>query len=492
MKLRLDLVGGLSAALVFGVALTLYVATLAPGLLWGGGDFATFQTRLFLGELRGGIFGHPLWVIVARPFVWLPIRDVAYRANLAAAVFAALALVCVFLSAHRLTRSLWASLLATGALMVSHTFWTYAVMPKVYSLNALMLALCIYLLIRWEQEQRAANLYAFALLYGLSLLNHLVMATAAAGFVFYILRVGARQWRQWIIAACFFLFGAMPYGLLWLSTEQSASGAVFAFLRGFLNLFVSPDSLWLGISLGVALLLYQFPLTVVVGIVGARTLWREQCRVAWMLLLIALGDVAFLLGATDPRTGGEYVWNLHYYLQAYIVFALWIASGFVALQQCWTNWKWQSVIAMATIGVPILAYALAPMVVRPFLANVPGFRELPGRDNVAYVLAPWKHNETGARSLGESILAALPPHSILFADYSIWAVIRYLQVVEGARPDVQLVELPGAGAHQQLPLIQTYRGELFLADVNRYYDVNEIEKFFVIVPAPPVYRIVPR
>ena len=94
MKLRRDLARGLSVAFVFGVALTLYVATLAPGLLWGGGDFATFQTRLFLGELRGDIFGHPLWVIVARPFVWLPIRDVAYRANLAAAVFAALALVC--------------------------------------------------------------------------------------------------------------------------------------------------------------------------------------------------------------------------------------------------------------------------------------------------------------------------------------------------------------------------------------------------------------
>lgn len=33
----------LLAVLVFGVALIAYTATLAPGLLWGGGDFATFR-----------------------------------------------------------------------------------------------------------------------------------------------------------------------------------------------------------------------------------------------------------------------------------------------------------------------------------------------------------------------------------------------------------------------------------------------------------------
>jgi hypothetical protein len=39
-------------------------------------------------------------------------------------------------------------------------------------------------------------------------------------------------------------------------------------------------------------------------------------------------DIVFLLAAIDPRTGGHYVCNLHYYLQGYVVFAIWIAVGF--------------------------------------------------------------------------------------------------------------------------------------------------------------------
>lgn len=127
----------LLAILVFSVSLIIYTATLAPGLLWGGGDFATFQTRAYLLEIESGIFGHPLWVILTHPFTRIPIRDVAWRANFATAMYGSLALVFVFLVSFELTRSISASLLGTGALMVSHTFWTYAVMPKVYSLNAL-------------------------------------------------------------------------------------------------------------------------------------------------------------------------------------------------------------------------------------------------------------------------------------------------------------------------------------------------------------------
>ncbi|MBN1400512.1 MAG: DUF2723 domain-containing protein, partial [Anaerolineae bacterium] len=126
------------AALVTLAGLGLYVATLAPDLLWGGGDFATYQTRAALGEIvgEGGVFDHPLWVLLAHPFTRLPPRNPAWRANLASAVMGALALGLVYDASWRLTRSTAGALLATAALGVSHTFWTYAVMPKVYALNA--------------------------------------------------------------------------------------------------------------------------------------------------------------------------------------------------------------------------------------------------------------------------------------------------------------------------------------------------------------------
>ncbi len=145
-------------------------------------------------------------------------------------------------------------------------------------------------------------------------------------------------------------------------------------------------------------------------------------------------------------------------------------------------------IVLLTVVLPVVFYALAPVVARPFVSNLPGFRPLPGRDNLTYVLSPWKHRETGARELGERILSALPPNSVLFADYSIWAVIRYLQIVEGTRSDVELVQLAG----DQVSRILRYRDRpyLFLVDVYRYYDLEGIRQHFEIQPFGPVYRLI--
>lgn len=488
---------------LFAAAMALYIPTLAPDLLWGGGDFATFQLKAYLLEIEvtSGIFGHPLWVILAHPFTWLPIRDVAWRANFASAVFAAIALVLVFFVARRLSRSTPASLLAVAALAVSHAFWTYAVMAKVYSLNALLLIACIYLLLRWGDGGRGGSLYAFAFLYGLSLLNHLVMATAAAGFLTYVGLVAWRRrrdssiGRQLLFGLLAGLLGLAPYLYLLARTGTTggAVGTILGFLRGLGYPLIHPPALLLGVGVGLALLLYQFPATFLPSFLGLRRLAREARPEAWMLGLAALGNVLFLLAATDPNTGGEYWWNLHYYLQTYVIFALWIAVGFAAL---WPRIiSRRGILATAILGtvlLPILLYALAPVMARPFVSNLPGFRPLPGRDNLVYVLSPWKHRETGARAFGEAVLEALPADSVLFADYSIWAVIRYLQVVEKARPDVELVQLSGAGA--QVALLLEYRGRsnLFLADTYRYYNVEEIQKHFEIVPHGPIYKLVPK
>ncbi len=299
---------------IFAGALVLYTATLAPGLLWGGGDFATFQTMAFLGgveDIRGeaGIFYHPLWVILAHPFTKLPVRDVAWRANFASAVFGAVALTFVFLSAHLLTRSIPASLLAAGALAISHTFWTYAVMPKVYSLNALLLAACVYLLLLWRERNRDVYLHLAASLYGLSFLNHLVMATAAPGFLIYIALViwrRGRPVRTLLPAFLSFALGLSPYLLLLLQagTAPDAGGKTLAFARGLFYALSHPAALLRGIGWGSTLGLYQFPFTVLIGLIGAYFLWQRDRAAASLVTFAILGVVAFMLAATDPSAGG--------------------------------------------------------------------------------------------------------------------------------------------------------------------------------------------
>ncbi|MBN2002306.1 MAG: DUF2723 domain-containing protein [Anaerolineae bacterium] len=483
------------------VSLLLYIVTLAPDMLWGGGDFAIFQTRAYALEIEAGVLGHPLWVILAHPFTYLPIRNVAWRANLASAVFASLSVLFIFLSTWHLTRSRAASFFATGALIVSHTFWTYAVLPKVYSLNGLLLSSCIYLMLRWQSSKKGVYLYMFTLVYCIGQFNHLLMATAGLGFAVFVIGVfwnnrhlSAMRW-QIFISTLIGVLCFLPYLLVMLLVESSGDSVETAglFLRGLGYAVTNPKALLMGLGWGTALLLYQFPITIIAGFLGIRQCGKEMPLVNWLLLLIVLADVAFLMAAVDPRTGKDYVWNLHFYHPTYVVFSLWIAVGINYLFPKFTKlpYKWASVVAL-TLLVPVIAYITAPQVAKVVLGNVPGFRELPGRDNFTFVLSPWKQNETQARALGESMLAALPKNSVILADYSLWSMIRYLQVVEGQRPDVTLIKMPIEGGHAQLPLIKEYspKAEVFIADIGRYYDMEEIEEYFEVIPVPPIYQVI--
>lgn len=494
-----------SAIGVFLVSFALYVATLPPGLLWGGGDFARFQTLAYTGNIEDNLdaLAHPLWVILAHPFTLLPIRDPAWRANLAEAVFASLALVFVFFACRLLTRSTVASLLATATLAVSHTFWTYAVMPKVYSLNALLLAGCTYLLLLWRADAKDRYLYLFALLYGLSFLNHLLMSVVAAGFAFFVLAVLWSQrrdrpvWRPLLLTAVAFGIGLSPYVYLMLhfGSTEGTGGTVTSYFSGIVYTLTHLRALFTGIFWAVFLGDYQFPLTALAGVLGLVYLWRHDRVVAGCILLSLAGTFLFMLSAIDPQaaSGGTYIWNLHYYLQAYVIYTFAIAAGFLVLWQTWcatSIYRKSAVVALALV-LPVVLYAIAPVLVSPFMTDIPDFRPLPGRDNLRYVLTPWKQFETGPREYADGIVQALPPNSYLFADYGAYWVVKYLQVAEHVRPDITVVELTSANQPQTL-LQYKNQPNVFLADVYRYYDLPGIEKYYTIVPDGPIYRLVLR
>jgi len=486
--------------LVVAGSLSLYAWTLAPDLLWGGGDFATYQRRAYLNEVfgAGDVFDHPLWVILAHPLTTVPVRSPAWRANFASALFASLALGFVYLAACRLTQSIIAAMLSAAALAVSHTFWTYAVMPKVYSLNALLLAACVYLLLSWRQRGHSLCLYLCAFCYGLSFLNHLVMATAALGIAALVLaeysRTQAADMRSTLtIAALCFAIGFAPS--LALSLAKGAAGSNSQHVLGFLGAVrhaARPRALLQGLGWGLVLGVYQFPVTFVVGLLGLYRLWRHDRTAALLIGLVIAGTTLFMLAATDPTVGGPYVWNLHYYLQAYVVFAVAMAVGFQELWARLSRRHQRAGLIAVSVLLPIVLYAAAPVLARRALSRVPDFRPLAGRDNFAYVLSPWKQSEDGARQFGRAVLSALPPNGVLFADYSIWAVIRYLQDVEGQRSDIELVELHGQATQVSTILSYRDRRPLFLADTYRYYDLDGIRRHFQIVPTGPIYRLRPR
>src|SRR3990172_13154908 len=121
--------------LVFGGALGLYLATLAPTITWanGGADAAELAAAAKgLGVPHPS--GYPLFILMGKLFTWLvPWGDTAHRLNFMSALTASLAALTLFYATYLLLRRLTAGphLLIVAASTVASL--AYAFSPIVWS-----------------------------------------------------------------------------------------------------------------------------------------------------------------------------------------------------------------------------------------------------------------------------------------------------------------------------------------------------------------------
>jgi hypothetical protein len=211
-------------ALAVGVAaLALYLATLQPDF-GGPEDTPKFQ---FLGYVLGTAHppGYPLYVLLSHLFVKLPIRTIAYRANLFSAVMAAVACVLAYAIARQLGAARWTAVCASLGLATGASFWRNALIAEVYSLAAVMVALTIALLLRWGARGGSAYLLAAVAAFSLGLGNHLtIVGLLPAAIVFVLWRASRRalSLRVVVVAAVIGVLGVSQYGFILLRSSQGA------------------------------------------------------------------------------------------------------------------------------------------------------------------------------------------------------------------------------------------------------------------------------
>jgi hypothetical protein len=83
---RLSKIDALLTAIVFVIALGLYVRTLAPGILMG--DSGEFQVLAITGGLAHAT-GYPIYLLIAKLFTFLPIGPVTWRVDFLSALMGA-------------------------------------------------------------------------------------------------------------------------------------------------------------------------------------------------------------------------------------------------------------------------------------------------------------------------------------------------------------------------------------------------------------------
>jgi hypothetical protein len=202
----------LFALLAFAGGLALYLHTLATTLLLGdGGEFQVLGSTLGLAHPTG----YPVYLLLVKLVTLLPLQDLAYRANLASALFGGLTLALIYLAGRLLGANRTAALAGPAALALTPLFWWHAVMAEVYTPATAFISLVLLLALLWRRTGNSGYLFWAGLAGGLGLGVHgmLPLIAPAAGVYLVLGSIRHPDWRAiWLKA----LGGAALGAVLWV------------------------------------------------------------------------------------------------------------------------------------------------------------------------------------------------------------------------------------------------------------------------------------
>jgi len=326
--------------LSFTIPLCVYLRTLLP-TVGGYGDTAKFQ---FTGKILAipHPSGFPVYLWTTHLASYLPIGDLAYRANLVSALCGALTVYFLFRILLQIPLPPMIALGATLMFAFSSTFWSVSLIAEVYTLNALFMASVISLLWKWREGGRSWHLEFACVLYALSLGNHLVISILFPAAVYWIILARNKfraEDRYAARAALFLSVAVIPYLWLYLRFGQTViyregsigslgefagfvTGSSFASCRFPLTLRELVRNA--GPIYGSLLRSQYGTLAIFIGVLGLGRLWRSARDKAIFLMIVFAGDLIIGLNGAGSEIP-------IYYIPSYFIFAIWIGCAFMPL-----------------------------------------------------------------------------------------------------------------------------------------------------------------
>jgi tetratricopeptide (TPR) repeat protein len=411
--------GRLAALGVVAGVFVLYAAGACPTIYVGdSGDLVTAVHVLGIPHPSG----YPLYVLLGHLWEMLiPLGSIAWRMSLFSAAAAAATCGVVFALGRRAGLDAVAALFAALLLAASPSFWGEATVQRVYTLDALFVAVATACAWRWYRRRDRVSLAASFFVCGLGATNHTFMAVYAVALALAMCVADAGAFaRGFMLVVPAFAIGLVPY--LYLPLRARAAPVLnwgnpqtpSAFLDVVLRREFW-DRAWLESAhdlppvLGDYLRSFTLELGwagVALALVGVVLAWR----LGWPLLLLALvmvGNVLVL--ALHGSRNDLFVWH-RYYIPSYLIAALLAGYG------C------DLVVRQLPRALRLLPLAI------PALMLVRGWTSF---DRSRYRIA---------EDYGMAVLDPLPPGARLFgSDDNVLFILMYLHLVEQRRPDVDLV-----------------------------------------------------
>jgi hypothetical protein len=462
----------LHALLAATFSLVVYLLTLSPTIVKGD------SPELVSAAYQLGVphpTGYPLYMLLSHLAIrCLPFGDPAYRVNVLSAALAAGAVGVAHRLTVRFTGSIVAGWAAALVLASAPLFWEHATSAEVYALASLLALLLLDLIRRWDETGDLRFLSAAALVTGLNLCHHLSISLLAPGLIGYALtsRHRSAALRRLPLLVLLMLLPLLFYLYLPIraladpqtnwgdartlaaalrhATGGGYSGAFFAALpedvrgrvRDLPTVAVSELG-WAGCFLAIAGIV--FLLTPAAALAAGRLSRRgepaseELQEISWERW--RLGCMLLPWGILSL------VWGTHYGVFDYTVFyqpALVVASLLAGL---------------GAAGVQRLAPP-SPRPARPVIAG------LLIAATAGPIVGRWEandhHRDWSELEYARRVATSLPQRALVFGNHDYdWFGFLYLQAVEGARPDVLLLNVWETRRPRAYRLIARYRGPSF-------------------------------
>jgi hypothetical protein len=409
----------------------IYLNTLAPGVF--GFDSAELATGVFtLGIVHPP--GYPLYLLLGKIFSLIPIGNLAYRLNLMSCFWGCVTIWLVYKIIDMFYGNKLIGWAAAFVLSISNYFWQMSIVAEVYTLHTAFLVLNLFFLIKWRKRFGNKWLYLFAICYGLSLGNHTSGILFAPGFAWLILSSSNWEWRNWKLTlgmALLFFCGLLPYlyfpirafsnpqlnyvtqyyqvdlttpsGLLWMISGQAyrffAFGYSFAEIPVEIARFMS--FLWRNF-LGAG---------VIIGLMGVYWNLKKDWKTFSGFLIIFLCNAIFFINyrVMDKDT---------MFLPAYVIWAFFLAGGIKFTIEFMEKLLKQENAMISTPAVMLLLF-------------------FPG------LILNWHwvdmSHENSPEEFAQEIFRTTPQNVLIVASWSPAVIIEYYQIVEGLRPDIQVI-----------------------------------------------------
>ena len=191
-------------------ALALYVATLSPFV--DTNDPAEFQTLAASGGIAHA--GYPAYVMLLELAGSVPVRTLAWRANLLTACFGAVAVALLAYTAYRWTGRRAAALGSAAVFATAITTWNESTLAGVHAPTLAVDGALLLLAMRYAWRPGLTLAFAAGLLFGLGVTGHLtVLALGPVLLLGFVLgaRHASHPRRDASMALLAFMIGLLPF-----------------------------------------------------------------------------------------------------------------------------------------------------------------------------------------------------------------------------------------------------------------------------------------